>query len=223
MKLQFQRDCFQFKVLIIQDGGEKSDRQRHLISPLSVWSLVSAAATRCQTSQMWGTDGGRARWRCLRPLSSSQSEHPLTAGRAQLRRERREAEPSDQAAITMTTGNRETWDRKTQWEVWPRNSISDWWRLRCQSHCRFKNKHFNTFFPLPQDSQTLLCTVTSVRSCHHHLYLLNKLSSYIFKLSSYFDYMRGKTWSYNQTVWTNYRCFCHHSGCCEVRVNLKYL
>lgn len=74
-------------------GGEESVRQRHRVSPLSVWSLVSAAATRCQATRMWGTDGGRARWRCPRPLSSSRSEHPLPAGWAQLRRKRREAEP----------------------------------------------------------------------------------------------------------------------------------
>ena len=71
-------------------SGIKRKNKRNLLSPLSVWSLVSAGATRCQEGWTRGTGGGMVRWSCPRRPSSSPSGHPPTAGWRELRERKRE-------------------------------------------------------------------------------------------------------------------------------------
>lgn len=91
MVIWIKRFCF-FTTLCATEGGDETERKGNLISPLSAWSLVSAAATRCQESWMTGTGGGMVRWHCPQQPSSSPSGHPPTAGWIELRKRRREVE-----------------------------------------------------------------------------------------------------------------------------------
>lgn len=146
VKLQFQRACFQFKALIIQAAGRWGGIKQTKTSYLTTICLEFGF---CSSHSMSNeSDVGNWWWQGKVALSPTtffisiwaSADSRLSATEEE---EKRSRAMSDQAAITMTTGNRENWDRKTQWEVWPRNSISDWWRLRFQSdseNSRFKKK-----------------------------------------------------------------------------------
>lgn len=103
-------------------GGEK----RNLISPLSVWSLVSAVATRCQESWMTETGGGMVRWHCPQRPSSSPSGHPLTAGYKELRRRTREEKGREMS--DGDTSSIQTWDKRQMLRIGSkkRAGIGNW-------------------------------------------------------------------------------------------------
>ena len=97
MKLMYWRTKWRWK------GGDKTESKKNLLSPLSVWSLVSAGATQCQESWTTGTGGGMVGWHCPQQPSSSPSGHPLTVGWIELRERKREMSDGDTSLI-------QTWD-----------------------------------------------------------------------------------------------------------------
>lgn len=78
-----------FPVHAAHKENDQKSEERNPVSPLSVWSLASAAATRCPGSWTTETGSGTVRWHCPRKPSSSPSGRPLITGWIKLWRGRR--------------------------------------------------------------------------------------------------------------------------------------
>lgn len=155
---------------------------------------------------MWGTDGGRVRWRCPPPLSSSQSEHPLPAGWAELRRKQRER----QSHVRSGCYYHDNWKQgKLRQEDAVRGmtqKLNQWLteaELPVTLNSRFKAPPPTFLRPADPLLQTALSPAVVVV-----VIIPNKLSSIIFQLCLYFDkwtIWRRKTRTYNDQT------FRHHS------------